>query len=190
MSDSYWGRIMIGGRLPQKDVEEFLEVIHKECLPDRPKTEQDLRKMLVDNEYLEMSDGEASNGMFEDLENWCMKHDLTYQRNSDACGDESAEEVYWAPGMRGPIFNKTDQNNDVVIDREEILQYIEDLRKYLKKAPTVEKAPLHINSGRHSFIYYATEILKAKKVDPLTLLENNIKRLHPISGDVPPLEIV
>ena len=191
MSDSCWGRIRIGGRLPKKHIGSFLAAIKYEGIPDSPQTEEDLRKK-VDTEslegYLELSDGEASYGMFEKLETYCQKHGLTYERSSAENGDSNPEEVYWAPGMATPLVCKTDVNGCQVIDREELLQWIDSVRTYLKKAPTIEKAPLHINSnGSHS--HYAKRILATKKVDPLDLLETELNLSCPVHGDVPPLEI-
>jgi len=45
MSDSFYARIKIGGRLPQKYVGEFLKVLQNE-IPEAPKTEAELRKTL------------------------------------------------------------------------------------------------------------------------------------------------
>lgn len=190
MSDSYWARIRIGGHLPKSKVPKFLAVIKSEYISERPETEKELQDTLKETlSFLELSDGQASNGMFDGLEEYCRNNDLTYQRNSDQYGECEAEEVYWAPGLKEPLINKTDGGGNVVIDREEVLQCIREIREYLHKAPTLKQAPLHINSDINRHITFAQRILATGKVDPLDLLEHAISIEYPVAGDVPPLVI-
>lgn len=192
MSDGFYAGIKIGGRLPKKYLGEFLQVLQKEGIPDAPRTEADLRKTLneEDASYLDLSDSEASYGCFKDLEIYCMKRSLTFQRNSESYGEYDAKEVYWVPGMNEPHVNTTDADSHPVIRVDEMLEIMNDIKKFIKKVPTIDNAPLHINDSDPRHCAYAERILKQHVVDPMDLLEMTIKAEYPEAGEMPPLEII
>jgi len=101
-----------------------------------------------------------------------------------------AEEVYWVPGMSDAHVNVTDVNSHPVIRVEEVLEIMDDVRKFVKEVPTIDNAPLHINDKDPRHCAYAERILKEHVADPMDLLEMTIRAEYPEAGEMPPLEIV
>lgn len=188
MSDHFYARIRIGGRLPSKDLPEFLDTINGEI--SERKTEEDLRGCTQKAGCLDLEDNQARYGQFNDVETYCRKHNLSYVRDSDSYAEYDAEKAFWRPGMKEAECLLTNKNAHPVIDKRNILEYMEDLRKFLKKVKSVDDAPIKINSEHPHHAAYAKRILETNSIDVLDLLQLRINMEYPDSGTLPAFEIV
>jgi hypothetical protein len=71
-----------------EDEEDNLEVLR-----------QAINEAVQSGFSLELWDAQASYGMFDELEIFCRKHNLSYDRHSEAHFEYDAEVVWWRPGM-------------------------------------------------------------------------------------------
>lgn len=104
MADRIAAEISIGGPIPRSLVPELCDVIQAEGVGlewgDRafhPKTQADLERALCDG-YLVLRDDEASNGQFDDLEDWCQEHGLAYDRQTEPKYEYDGELAQFRPG--------------------------------------------------------------------------------------------
>lgn len=185
MSDSFYGRISIGGRIQRKDLPAFLKAVSDGCYSYYPKTVEDLKEYIQDDGVLEIEEAEASYGHFEALEKFCEAHDLTYSRDSDSYGEYDAETAYWAPGMAEAIFNKADKHSSAVINKSEVLEWIKAVKNFRAK-----DAPLHINDEDEVTQTLAKYALQNKKLNKLSLLTHVIESQCPDTSKIPAFEIV
>jgi hypothetical protein len=188
MADWFYGRIRIGGRLPRKDLPEFMKTISSEI--SEGKTEEELRGYIVDAGCLELDDPQARYGRFDGIEEYCRQHGLTYVRDSDSYGECDAEKVFWRPGMESAECLLTNKNEHIVIEKRNLLTYINDLKKFLEKVKSVDDAPLKINSKNPHVEAYAKHILATNEINPLDLLTLRINMEYPDVGEIPAFEII
>jgi hypothetical protein len=111
MSDRFPGEITIGGKLPAALLDEFLGEVTSTGASvggyDGPafdcKNADDLCQALDTDRHLVLADAEASYGQFEELEAFCVKHGLPFDRHSDAKYEFDSVNVRFRPGMNRPV---------------------------------------------------------------------------------------
>lgn len=69
----------------------------------------------TDEGLLHLKQDQAVNGEFSDTEEFCIEHDIPFDRWSDHYCECDAENVYWRPGMNSVVFRYSDaQGNEIV----------------------------------------------------------------------------
>ena len=124
MADSFPGEIMIGGKVPAALLEEFLGKIGStgakvggyDGVEFDAKTAEDLRRALDEDAHLFLVDDQARYGQFEELEAFCVQHGISFDRHSDARYEFDSENVYFRPGMKGPLVIRSDNDGDDLLD--------------------------------------------------------------------------
>ncbi len=124
MADNFPGEITIGGKVPANLLEEFLGELDStgakvggyDGAEFDAKTAHDLRQALDENGHLFLADAEARYGQFEELEAFCVQHGISFDRHSDARYEFDAENVYFRPGMKGPLVVRSDNDGDDLLD--------------------------------------------------------------------------
>ena len=137
MADCFPGEIRIGGKVPAALVEEFVKEVAAtkasvggyDGYPFDPK-QQRLTEVLDENGYLYLADSEARFGMFEELEAFCVKHGISFDRHSDAFAEYDAENVSYRPGMKEPDISHATQSGDTLLRAEEVQKVLDLLGTY------------------------------------------------------------
>lgn len=199
MSDRFWASITIGGELGAADVREFVEHLQYEFGEvDEEKVTDDasarrwleekiseIERKIQDRRYLYFDDSEASYGMFEELEQWCRDHGLSYDRQSEHYGEYDPEYVWWRPGMTEPLSQATLESGEVVIRENDLKGVLEVIREL-----TPQNVALHINDEDEDKEFIVKCILEHKDIDPLTLIEKWLAFKNPKIPDIPDLTII
>lgn len=87
-----------------------------------------LEKYLSENgSVLCLKHDQAVNGEFSETEQFCTEHNIPFNRWSDHYGEYSAENVYWRPGMKTPLFTCSNSAGHEVVDGAEVREAIEKL---------------------------------------------------------------
>lgn len=94
-------------------------------------TEEDLGNYLSENGHrLRLKNDEAYYGEFPETEQFCMEHDIPFNRWSDHHCEYSAEFVSWRPGMkRVQVVNVNSRENEIVeaVKIREALAILEEI---------------------------------------------------------------
>ena len=115
MADCFPGEIKIGGGVPAPLLDEFLrEVVstgasvggYDGAASDRLDAEG-LRQALDGKGHLHLADAEARFGQFEEIEDFCVRHGIPFDRHSDA-KEYDSENVRFRPGMEHPVVVSSD----------------------------------------------------------------------------------
>ena len=72
----------------------------------------------------------GSFGMFEELEAFCVKHGISFDRHSDAFAEYDAENVSYRPGMKEPGVSSATQSGDALLRAEEVQKVLDLLKTY------------------------------------------------------------
>jgi hypothetical protein len=129
MSDCFPAWIEIGGPVPRALVPALLEHIDAAGLrwnwtEDAVKstTAQELVEELRqhDTDLLRAGHDEARYGSFDDLEAFLVRHDIAFDRQSDAKYEHDARLVRFRPGMREPHQSLATQAGSPVIEVEDL----------------------------------------------------------------------
>jgi hypothetical protein len=128
MSDRFPGEITIGGKLPAALLDEFLGEVASTGASvggyDGPafdcKNADDLRQALDTDRHLVLADAEASYGQFEELEAFCVKHGLPFDRHSDAKYEFDSVNVRFRPGMKRPVEVPSDNCGENLTDADKL----------------------------------------------------------------------
>jgi hypothetical protein len=176
MADCFPGEIKIGGSVPTALVDEFLRQVS--CAGgsvggyDGPafdcRDAEGLREALNESGHLVLADPEARYGQFEELEQWCVRHGVAFDRHSDAKWEYDAENVRFRPGMKHPVVVPSDNCGSDLVDADRIRPVAQKLAR--------------LAVGRVSKDRLLAALRKAcRKLDRL---------LPPQVAPLPPLEIV
>ena len=111
MSEHFWGRIEVGGRLQRGNLSRFCAALGIE--------EGDLHNTIEDGHFV-FERGDAAYGQFEELEQLCRELGLPYRRQSDGKYEFSPEVVFWHPGMNGPCHVTTDHTGNMQVAMDEV----------------------------------------------------------------------
>ena len=138
MSDRFSAYIMIGGRLPKRQVPDLLKAITNagvsfewgECIL-QPTTEAELLQAQHKGKLF-LCDTEARYGEFPELEQVCRTLGLAYTRYSEGKYEYDAILVDFRPGMKEPLFRRSSNSSEAI--------YV--------PASEVKKALRHIEAGR------------------------------------------
>lgn len=128
MGEYYPGEITIGGKIPAALLEEFLReamstgasVGDYEEAAFAAGTVEELLKALDEDGHLVLADPQASYGQFEELEAFCIRNGIPFDRHSDAHYEFDAENVRFRPGMDRPARVTSDNAGDDLTDADEI----------------------------------------------------------------------
>jgi hypothetical protein len=174
MADWFPGEITIGGRVPATLEAELAKAVAAtgglvggyEGSPFDPDAQR-LTEALDGNGHLFLVDDQARYGQFEELEAFCVKHGVAFDRHSEAKHEYDAENVHFRPGMKEPVSVSSNSDGNELLGVERI----RPLAKELAQAAT----------GRLS---------KDKLMATVTKTIRALNRLLPPEVDpLPPLEI-
>lgn len=142
MADRASAKITVGGCIWPSLIAAFVEVAQGERLSlgwdGELVQEADVEKCAEALESIELGAHEVSGAQFDDLEAFCVKHDLWFVRESDGCaGAWGPERVTFRGGSgEAPKSWVTDDNDNLVITQQE-----------LEKLGSYEAALAHFEEG-------------------------------------------
>jgi hypothetical protein len=176
MADRFPGEITIGGKVPATLLQEFLGELNSTSAKVGAydgaefvaKTAADLRGVLDENGHLFLADDRAPNGQFAELEDFCVRHGIPFDRHSDARHGFKAENVTYRPGMKRPAEMPSDDSGDALLRAETVRPIAKELARLVTTKLTREKV-----------------LAAAKKV-----IRHLYSLLPPEIEPLPPLEIV
>ena len=125
MSDNFWGKIEIGGKLSRKDLPRFFEAAGI--------GEQEVIESAEEGTFVREDDA-ARYGEFDGLESLCQELGLPYIRWSEGKYEFSPEVSFWIPGMSGPDTSITDNSNNIVVD----VRVVKEIRDALRENRDVD----------------------------------------------------
>lgn len=126
MADRMYAKITIGGRISAHTGAKLIETLKDEGLLYN---ENNLSKYKQEDGTYEFEDEEVSRVRFEDLESFCVKNGVSFERNSDAKYEYNAEKVWWQPGMEKPQEDITDTDYNVQVSLDTLNEMIEKIKK-------------------------------------------------------------
>jgi hypothetical protein len=149
MSDRFPGEITVGGTISKKLCEEFcweLNLAGGEVggfgSPTRKqffRNWRDVTDNLGDDGLLRLSNDEAAYGMFEELEEFLVKHGIAFDRRSEAGYGYDAENVSFRPGMKKPVVCFADQGGNPMVPIGDLKPLVGSLRRLVKVPPATVK---------------------------------------------------
>jgi len=192
MSDPMYGKIIIGGKLKKKLVPELIEAIKENVWNEF--SGEDIKSMVEackqNPEAIEFYEPQAKYGWFEELENFCQEHGLTFYRFSGGGYECPPEVCSWDGDKKEEYYTTCDTNEHPVLDRDDVYQFIVPIEE-LVKDPT--KIPLYINE-RYSDPEWRKQVVakylsKHPSTDATRVLKAVINERYQQPVEVPPLEI-
>ena len=137
MSDRFPGEIVIGGKVPSALLEEFLGEVASSGASvgdygDAPfdgRTAEELRGALDEDGHLRLADPEACYGQFDDLEAFCVRHGIPFDRHSDARYEFDAVNVTFRPGMERPVEVASNNAGDSLADADAMRPVVRELAR-------------------------------------------------------------
>jgi hypothetical protein len=145
MSDRFPGEIRIGGAVPKKSREEFCRELNLAGgavggfgSPTRKqffRTWRDVTDNLGNDGLLRLSNDEAACGMFEELEEFLVRHGIAFDRRSDAKYGYDAESVSFRPGMKKPVVRFADQGGNPMVPLKDLTPIAKRLDRLATKPP-------------------------------------------------------
>lgn len=158
MADRYPAEIQIGGDFPRSKLSDFFNSIEGYSEWDEGPSPENEKELLrcVSGDCLELTNHEARNGEFEDMESWLCENDIPFDRFSGSYGEYSAEMAWYRPGMDRPEVALMGNSGGFVIDQsgvENVLKIlvntwtahvkvshaVELLEKLIVKVPSLPK---------------------------------------------------
>jgi hypothetical protein len=137
MADCFPGEITIGGKIPSALLEEFLGAVTStyafvggyEGAPFSGKTAEELRGALDEDGHLRLADPEARYGQFEEMEAFCVRHGIPFDRHSDARYEFDAVNVIFRPGMEHPVETASNNAGDALADAGALRPVVRELAR-------------------------------------------------------------
>jgi hypothetical protein len=116
MGDYFPGSIEIGGTITRAVYNKLFKLAQSYGFEwaDVPDDPDDLLKAIA-GKPLEITDPQASGGMFPDIEEFCQENGLTFRRHSDSYCEYEAEIVWWEPGMDETAYTLATSNDEVPV---------------------------------------------------------------------------
>ena len=147
MADRFPGEITIGGTLSAKLLEAFLGVVTSagakvgsyEGSPFDATTAEGLLEVLDENRHLFLVDDEARYGQFENLEAFCIKHNIPFDRHSSARYEFDAEKVMFRPGMKRPLGVPSNDEGGMLLNVETVRPVAKELARLATAKMTGDK---------------------------------------------------
>lgn len=150
MSDSFPGKLNIGGDVPRRLVAELCtKICNQDCTLDyddqfQPANEADLLSGISPRcGWLTLVDSSARYGEFPDLETYLASHGIAFDRHSDAYCEYNAVWHYCRPGQASEHREcPSDQSECVLVEKECVEAALELLSKgsYHEAANVLQKA--------------------------------------------------
>jgi putative N-acetylmannosamine-6-phosphate epimerase len=143
MADTTFGTIKIGGVILEKDVEGLCEEIGQASLfagwdgtgdsTFVPKSIDDLLSYAEEQGFLVMSDMDASDGIFESLETFCIEHGIEFDRYASTLYSYPPESKKYRKDL-GVVETTTNEDGDNVIHERPVKEALE----LIKQGKTVD----------------------------------------------------
>lgn len=157
MSDYMPGKMLIGGEIPKALVNALCDAIcNANVYTDfgeygfNPEGEQDLMANLDESGRIRICDDQAKYGEFMELEAFCVKNGIDFDRQSDGKYEYNPVLVQFRRGMTEPEEKLTNNDGDVVVEA--------------KMAITVRE---HLKAGRNSVALHLLDELLGVEVPAL-----------------------
>lgn len=142
MPDNFCAEIRIGGKVPRSLVAGLVEALHhdeasheygddvipKDCTT--PTLYSYLLTSVLDKTFLRFRNDRAENGEFEQTEEFCVKHDICFDRWSDHYCEYDAENVYFRSGMHAPLVTYADSDAKEIVCGATVREAIEKLDSF------------------------------------------------------------
>jgi hypothetical protein len=189
MADYFYGKISVGGKLKRADLPEFLDCVKEDYTDSQIKTEGDLLSNIIDGNFT-LGSTNSRHGQYQNIEEFCVAHDLSYYRSSEDYGEYTAECAAWSPGMPEPSVTPSNVEGDATLECSLLRSWLVELKTFLKKVKTVADAPLKINSKNKTHAAWARLILATNKIDTIALMSFKIDEYNPIYDPLPDFSIV
>ena len=137
MADCIPGEITIGGTIPDDVLGAFLGEVNSTGASVGGyggteaafKTTADLTEALDDDGHLLLVDDQASFGQFEGLEDFCVKHGISFDRHSDAKYEFDAENVSYRTGMKKPVSIPSNNDGEDLFSVKAVRPVVKELTK-------------------------------------------------------------
>jgi hypothetical protein len=159
MSDYYPAEIRIGGQISRRLLGRLIPKIVAEGASlygygQAAATPQALRAAFQEGRIVHLYDDRAHNGEFRALEAFLVRHQIHFDRRSDACWEYSAEKAFYRGGAQ-PLVLLTDQAGNLVFRAEELAAILERdswpdhdkvaaLRQLLNPPERAPLSPIHL----------------------------------------------
>ena len=174
MADCFPGEIKIGGSVPASLLDEFLrEVVSTggsvggyDGAASDCRDAEGLRQALDGKGHLQLADAEARFGQFEELEDFCVRHGIPFDRHSDAKAEYDAENVRFRPGMERPIVVSSDNNGRDLVDADGIRSVAKALARLASARTTKDELLAAVRKASRKL-----DRLLPPEVEPLPPLE-------------------
>ncbi len=95
-----------------------------------PCTEAELLETYLDDGFLVFKNDQAVNGEFQETEQFCMDHDIPFDRCSDHYCEYDAENVHWRPGMNSPMIRYADSHGSEIVDGATVREALSKLTSF------------------------------------------------------------
>jgi len=136
MSDRIPAKIQIGGVVYPSFVDTFISEVNNsngQRFDDWGGARVDIKmtkelQEYIHDGYFTLVDYEAPWGEFEELENFCRDHDLSYRRATSAKYEYNAEVATWIPGMHEPLIITTNESEEEMVSGLEVRRAISILQ--------------------------------------------------------------
>ncbi len=191
MGDMAWGDITIGGILPERLLKEFVESFEY-FMEGEDYRRYVKNKIDSKNGTFYHEDSEASSGQFEELEDFCRAHSLSFVANASPTTVAMADTHWWTPGMKEIHYQITSNDHEALVEAskvEEIQRIITEVLSAILKG-NIRNAPKLINSKNQMEREFGVHVLKHNKIDPFEFLKEWYKDLVPDAPEIPPLKII
>ena len=98
-----------------------------------------MREALDEDGHLFLVDDQARCGQFEELESFCVKHGIPFDRHSGARHEFDAANVKFRPGMKRPAEVSSNNDGDALVCAESIRTIAKELTRLVTVKVTREK---------------------------------------------------
>ena len=173
MGEYFPGEIQIGGKLKAELLDEFLQVVRDSGALDEEYDEpftatsaEELDGFMNGDGHLSLADPEARYGHFEEIEEFCQAHELSYNQHNDPKYEYDSENVYWRLGMEGPLTVCSNNNGVDLVDVNKIRPVVEELAGLVGTEYHRDQLRLAIHDA-----YQKLNAALPPKVEPLPPLE-------------------
>jgi len=150
MADYMAANIEIGGKLPQGKLTELLSLIDDlsaEGYCGSPPNQEFLVKCTDNKKPVVLYDDQARYGEFEELEQFCIKNNLTFKRQSSPKYEYEGQIRFFSPDSGDRVIGATD-DGELYLKLSELEEYqkkgltlpgvIEKLKEYDGNVPSLE----------------------------------------------------
>jgi len=134
MGDYFPGHISIGGAVPRKLVGKLCkEIAESGASLDysdggfEPENADELLEAAKTSGTLDLMNDQARYGQFEELEAFLVKHQIAFDRHSDAKYEFDAERVVFRPGMKEPKIQPATNDDEVLVRADDVMEVVKGM---------------------------------------------------------------